>query len=220
MSRCEKTAVASPRRRRPSFARPPLAPVPSPVLTLPAPMATGSTLYRIEVSLSDLDAGAYSSLTIRVAQHSSEDAARVVARVLAYCFAYEEGLSFGRGLDEPDEPALVLHDATGNLDHWIDVGHPSADRLHRASKAARRVTVLCHKSPDGLLRERAKRPIHRADALAVWLVAPELVQSVAEKLERSSEWSIVRTGEELLISIGEASFSGAFVQTTLAALDA
>ena len=181
-------------------------------------MAAGSTLYRIEVNVSDLDAGAYHTLKIRVAQHSSEDLLRVVARVLAYCFAFEEGLSFGRGLDEVEDPALVLLDATGGIDHWIDVGYPGADRLHRASKAARRVTVLCHKPVEGLLRERAKRPIFGAEAISVWLVAPQLVEALAGRLERSSEWSIVRTGEELLVSVGEASISGAFVQTTLAAL--
>jgi uncharacterized protein YaeQ len=181
-------------------------------------MALGSTLYRVQADVSDVDAGRYHSLPIRVAQHSSEDLPRLVARVLAYCLAYEEGLGFGAGLNDASEPALIARDATGVATHWIDVGHPGADRLHRASKATPRVTVVCHKSPEPLIRERNKRAIHRADQIAVWLPTPELVQSIAAVLERNSEWTLVLTGDDLMVSVGEHAFSSTFVRTTLSAL--
>lgn len=181
-------------------------------------MASGSTLFRIEANVSDLDAGKYQSLTIRAAQHSSEDRPRLAARVIAYCLAYEEGLHFGRGLDEANDPALSREDATGRPEHWIDVGHPGAERLHRASKACDRVSVFCHKPVAGLIRERDKRAIHKASDIVVWLLDPEMVEAIGESMERSGQWTLLRTGEELLINIGDKSFSGSFVQTTLSAL--
>lgn len=181
-------------------------------------MALGSTLFRISASISDIDAGLYESFTLRVAQHSSEDKPRLAARVLAYCLAYEPGLSFGRGLDEANDPALFLNDATGNLSHWIDVGHPGAERIHRASKASTRMSIYCHKPAAGLIRERSKRSIHRANKIQVCLLAPDFVEAVGEAMGRNNDWTVMRTGEDLLVSVDEQSFTSTVRQTTLSEL--
>jgi uncharacterized protein YaeQ len=181
-------------------------------------MALGSTLYRINVDVSNVDAGVYETLELRVAQHPSEDLVRLVTRVLAQILAHEDGLCVGRGLSEVDDPALYVKDATGNVVHWIDVGCPSAERLHRASKATPRVTIVSQKGAEGLIRVREKRPIHNVDKIAVWLLSPELVQSLAEQLERNNVWSLVRTGEELMVTVKDKLYSGSVLTTTLAAL--
>lgn len=181
-------------------------------------MALGSTLFRIQASVSDVDAGIYESFTLRVAQHSSEDSPRLATRVLAYCLAYEQDLSFGRGLDEANDPALFLKDATGNLEHWIDIGHPGAERIHRASKAAARVSIFCHKPAAGLIRERSKRAIHKVDKISIWLLAPDFVEAIGEAMGRNNDWTVMRTGNDLLVNIDDQSFSGEIRQTTLAEL--
>lgn len=181
-------------------------------------MAQGSALYRIEADVSDIDAGAYRTVSLRIAQHPSEDMPRVVVRALAYCLAFEEGIGFGRGLDEPDEPALSVTDGTGRIVHWIDVGHPSAERLHRASKSCPRITIVCHKSPDGLVRERERKRIHGAERVAVWLLSQEIVAQLGEAMDRVTAWTVVLTGESLLVNVGDQSFAGTLVQTTLDAL--
>src|SRR5690606_40786503 len=78
-----------------------------------------STLFRIQVDLSNIDDGVYETFELRIAQHASEDLARVVTRILAHCLVYEEGLTSGRGLDEADDQALFVNDDTGRLRHWI-----------------------------------------------------------------------------------------------------
>jgi uncharacterized protein YaeQ len=104
-------------------------------------VAAGSQLYRLDVELSDITRSVYTSLELRVAQHPSEDVERVVVRALAHCLLYEPGLSWGRGLSEADDPALHVTDGGGGIVHWVDVGQPGAERLHRASKRAERVSI-------------------------------------------------------------------------------
>ncbi|HEY5956852.1 MAG TPA: YaeQ family protein [Polyangiaceae bacterium] len=181
-------------------------------------MALGSTLFRLNVELSNIDTGVYESLELRLAQHPSEDTARLVARALAHCLAHEAGLVAGRGLSEADDPALFVTDAAGNTTHWIDIGHPSSERLHRASKATPRVTVVCHKSADGLIRAREKRAIHGAERIAVWLISPELVESLSQIIDRNNDWTVVRTGQDLMVTVKDRLFSGTLVETTLSAL--
>lgn len=178
-------------------------------------MAAGTTLFRLNVELSNVDRGQYESLELRVAQHPSEDLPRVVSRVLAYCLAYDPELSWGPGLDDAEAPALHVKGPGGNFEHWVDVGVPGAERLHRASKAATRLTVVTHKGADGLIRERDKRQIHRAEHVEVWLLDPELVNGLAARMERTNQWVVVKTNGELMITVGESSLSGSVVETTL-----
>jgi uncharacterized protein YaeQ len=181
-------------------------------------MALGSTLFRVNVDVANVDAGIYETLDLRIAQHPSEDLLRVVARVLAQCLLHEEGLCAGRGLSEADDPALFVKDGAGNVVHWIDVGYPGSDRLHRASKASRRLTVVCHKGSEGLIRAREKRAIHNVDQISVILLTPSLVQALADSLERNNTWVLVRTGEELMVTANEHLYSGSVLETTLGAL--
>lgn len=181
-------------------------------------MAETATIYRFELELSDVERARYESLEVRVARHPSEDEARLVARVLAYCLLYERDLEFGKGLSTVEEPALWRRDAGGAILDWIDVGAPSAERLHRASKVAERVTVVCHKGTEALQREAAKRRIHRAEELTVLVLEPALVQALAASLTRAPHWTVIRTGDDLNVLVNEASVLGTVSSRTLATL--
>src|SRR5689334_6889987 len=104
-------------------------------------MALGATMYLFAIELADSDRGVYESLEVRVARHPSEAPDYLLARVLAYCLEYMEGIAFSSGLSTPDEPAIAVRDLTGAMQSWIDIGTPSPERLHRASKATPRVAV-------------------------------------------------------------------------------
>ena len=102
-------------------------------------MALSATIYTFEITLNDADRGVYETLAFRVARHPSETAEYLLTRVLAYCLEFTDGIQFSKGLSDPDVPALAVRDLTGVLLTWIDIGAPEADRLHKATKSARRV---------------------------------------------------------------------------------
>ena len=104
-------------------------------------MALTSTVYNFNIDLSDADRGVYETLDLRVARHPSESEEFLVARLLAYCLEYQQGIEFSRGLSDADEPPIAVRDLTGAMRAWIDIGTPSADRLHKASKSTARVCV-------------------------------------------------------------------------------
>ncbi|MAQ15641.1 MAG: hypothetical protein CMN30_12710 [Sandaracinus sp.] len=168
-------------------------------------MALTATLYRIELEICDVDRGVYETLDLRVAQHPSEGADRLCARVVGYGLLYEEGLEFGRGLSTSEEPALWTHDLTGQLTHWVDVGVPSADRIHIASKRAR-VTIVCHKGEEALAREMDGKKIHQAGEVQVIHLDPAFVADLAERLERKTRWVLMRNEGELTVTVGDETF--------------
>lgn len=178
-------------------------------------MALGATIYNFAIQLSHVDRGVYESLALKVARHPSEAEDHLVARVLAYCLEHTEGLSFSRGLSEPDEPALAVRDLTGGLRAWIDVGAPDAARLHKAAKAAPRVAVYTHKAPAVLLRQLEGQRIHRAETIELYAFDRELIAGLAARLERRMAFDLSVTDAHLFISMEGATLSGEVTRLVL-----
>lgn len=180
-------------------------------------MALGATIYQIEIALSDVDRGVYESLELRVARHPSESARYMITRTIAYALSYEDGIAFSKGgLSSTDEPPVAVHDPTGILLAWIDVGAPSAERLHKASKAARRVAVFTHVDPALLKREAATRAIHRVEEIDVWRVDPALLDRIEAKLERRMKLELVRSDGRLYVTLGGETLEGELEKVALA----
>lgn len=172
-------------------------------------MAQTATIYNFDVELADVDRGVYESLALRVACHPSETSEYLLTRVLAYCLEYTEGISFSKGLAEPNEPALTVRDLTGTLQLWVEVGAPDAERLHRASKAVPRVAVYTHRDPALLVRQLSGERIHRAEALELYGIDRLLLAGLAERLERRTRLVLSVTDRQLFVEIGGATLQGA-----------
>jgi uncharacterized protein YaeQ len=178
-------------------------------------VALPSTIYTFEIELADADRGVYESLALKVARHPSETEDYLITRVLAYCLELTEGLSFSRGLAEPDEPALSVRDLTGALQSWIEVGVPSAARLHKASKAAPRVAVYTQKDSRHLLRQLAGERIHRAEALELYAIDRAVLGELTDRLERRMTFGLSISDRHLFVTIGDATFDGVVERLSL-----
>jgi len=171
-------------------------------------LALGATIYHFTIRLSDVDRGVYETLELKAARHPSESDEYLVTRVIAYCLEYAEGIAFSRGLADPDEPPIAVRDLTGALRAWIEVGTPSADRLHKASKAAPRVAVYTHKDPAQLLRSLDGERIHRAEALELYSLGRELVAALVKRLARRTEMDLSVSDRHLYFAIAGETLSG------------
>lgn len=171
-----------------------------------AVMALSSTMHLFELSLSDMDRGVYETLELKVACHPSESMEYMVARVLAYALEYEEGIAFSQGLAASDEPAVWVHDLTGRLRAWIEVGTPDAARLHRASKAADRVAVYCHKDVEPWFRLLAGNKVHNAEQVVIVGLDRTFVGRLAEGIGRRNALSLTVTEGQLYVDMGEESW--------------
>ena len=100
----------------------------------------------------------------------------------------------------------------GAISAWIDIGTPDAARLHKASKAARRVVVYTHKDPTQFLKQLDGERIHRADALELYAIDRVLVSALVARLERRVAFSLSIADRELYLSIGGDNLTGAVVR--------
>jgi uncharacterized protein YaeQ len=169
-------------------------------------MANPSTLYRFRIDLSDVDRGVYEALDLRVAMHPSETTQFLLTRVLAYALNFAEGLEFSPGgLSDVDAPAIRKPGEQNRLDLAIEIGNPSARKLHRIAKAAKAVKVYTYKDPDLLLEEMRANEVHRADEIEVYAFEPKFLDRLAATLARDNPWTVMLSDGELTVSSGDTS---------------
>jgi uncharacterized protein YaeQ len=179
-------------------------------------MALGATIYHFLVTLSDVDRGVYESLDLRVARHPSESARYLVTRTLAYCLSYAPGIVFSKGgISSTEEPPLAIRDATGVLRSWIEIGSPSAERLHKAAKAAPRIELFTYADIALLRREASTRPIHRLETIVVQRFDPAFLDAFESKLERKTSFELVRNSGELYVTLASTTLQSSLMSASL-----
>lgn len=152
-------------------------------------MALGPTIYKCEISLSDLDRQRYDTLLLTVAKHPSETDERMMARVMAYCIHAQERLTFGKGISSADEPDIWLHTLDGQVELWIEVGEPSAERMRKASRIARQVVVYSFNTKASLWWEQ-NRPKCSDLPVSVFQFQWDDVSTLATFVQRKIELSV------------------------------
>ena len=122
-------------------------------------MALKATVHRAELSIADLDRQYYQDHTLTLARHPSETNERMMVRLLAFALNADDQLTFGRGLSNEDEPALWRKSLSGEIELWIDVGHPDERRLRKACGQARHVKVYCYGERGSMLWRRQNEAV-------------------------------------------------------------
>jgi uncharacterized protein YaeQ len=166
-------------------------------------MALTATIYQFAVELSDVDRGVYETLDLRLARQPSESLEYMIVRLLAYCLEYEEGIAFTQGVAAKDEPAVWVHDRTGQLQAWIEVGLPDAERVHRGSRAAARVAVYTHRDIDQFQKQLAGKRIYRAEEIPIYALDRRFVEELGRLVDRRTSLSVTVTEGQLYVAAGD-----------------
>ncbi len=107
-------------------------------------MALGATIYKVALSVSDLDRHFYRDFELTLARHPSETEERMMARLIAFAFHADERLAFTKGLCQEDEPELWLTEYDGSIRLWIDLGQPDEKRIRKACGRAEEVVIYTY----------------------------------------------------------------------------
>jgi len=107
-------------------------------------MALGATIYKVSLSVSDLDRNLYHDFELTVARHPSETEERMMARIIAFALHADERLAFTKGISSEDEPDLWLTDYDGSIRLWIDLGQPDEKRVRKACGRSDEVVIYTY----------------------------------------------------------------------------
>ena len=176
-------------------------------------MAIKPTIYKLKISLSDLDRNHYDTLNLTLAKHPSETIERMMVRVIAYCINAEEHLSFTKGLSAIDEPDIWARTLDDQISLWIDVGEPAVERIKKSSRLAQVVKVYCFNTKSDVWWEQAKEKIKQLKA-AVYQFQWQEIEALAALVQRTMEISVTITSDSAYVAteIGECEVSWSTLQ--------
>ena len=159
-------------------------------------MALNATIYKFALSISDLNRDFYDSMQLTVAQHPSENAERMMVRVLAYCLEACEGLAFTKGLSTPETPDLWAKSLDDQINLWVEVGEPAADKIKKATRLAKEVKVYTFNSKSDVWWSQEQKKLEALDVSVVQFPWDQ-IQSVTKLLARTMTMSVTITGDSI-----------------------
>ena len=165
-------------------------------------MALNSTIYKVELQISDMDRHYYATHALTLARHPSETEERLMTRLLAFALYADERLEFGKGVSDEDEPALWRRAYTDEIELWIEVGQPDEARIRKACGRARQVVVLNYggRSAD-IWWDKAGGTLARNGNLTVLAIDEATVRQLTALCERGMRLQcLIQDGELQLIS--------------------
>lgn len=167
-------------------------------------MALKATIFKANLQIADIDRHHYADYGLTIARHPSETDERMMVRLLAFALHAGERLEFSKGLCVDEEPALWQKNYTGEIELWIDVGLPDAERIRKACNQAKQVLVYCYggRSAD-LWWQRCAETLTRQQNLRVFNLPATVSKGLAALAQRNMELHVnIQDGQ---IGIGDAS---------------
>lgn len=168
-------------------------------------MALKATIFKVELSVADLDRNVYENFSLTLAQHPSENDARMMVRLLAFMLFADERLEFGKGLSTDEEPDLWLRDLTGAVDLWIYVGQLDERWLRKAAGRAARVVVICYGDRVAdVWWEQNRARLEKQSNLTIFRLSSDDMQALSGLVSRSMNLQCtIQEGEVLITGEGD-----------------
>lgn len=107
-------------------------------------MAQNATIYKVELSVSDMDRHYYETHKLTVARHPSETNERLMLRILAFALNAHEHLEMTKGLSTDGEPDVWQKSLSGEIDVWVALGLPSEKVMRQSCSKAAKVIVYSY----------------------------------------------------------------------------
>jgi len=151
-------------------------------------VALKATIYKLKLSIADIDKGYYADQNLTLARHPSETEERLMLRLLAFVLFASDSLMFTRGLSTDDEPDLWDRDLTGSITHWIELGTPDESRVRKGCARADAMIVLTYGVPQAWAWwEKLRHKLTRFDNLEVLFVSPDYCGALSALVGRSMD---------------------------------
>lgn len=164
-------------------------------------MALKATIFKVDLSVADMDRNVYENFSLTLARHPSENDVRMMVRLLAFMRYADNALAFGKGLSTDEEPDLWRKELTGVIDLWVVVGQPDERWLRKASGRAGRVVVFTY---GGRVAEmwwdQNRATLEKLPNLTVFRIPPESTQALAALAGRTMSLQCTIQDGEMLIT--------------------
>ncbi|SHL37565.1 Uncharacterized conserved protein YaeQ, suppresses RfaH defect [Roseovarius litoreus] len=167
-------------------------------------MAQNATIYKVELSVSDMDRHYYETHKLTIARHPSETDERMMLRIVAFALNAHEHLEMTRGLSTDDEPDIWQKSLSGELDVWVTLGLPSDKVVRQSCSKAGRVILYPYGGRTAeIWWDKIKGSTARFDNLQVIGFSEAETGALAKLARRAMKIQVNIQDGEVMVSVGD-----------------
>ena len=168
-------------------------------------MAQNATIYKVELSVSDMDRHYYETHKLTVAKHPSETDERLMVRLVAFALNAHENLEMTKGLSTDDEPDIWQKSLSGDLDVWVALGLPSEKVMRQSCSKAVKVIVYPYGGRTAeMWWDKIKNTATRFENLQVVNFSASDTGALAELVSRAMKLQVNIQDGEVMVSVGDS----------------
>ena len=168
-------------------------------------MAQKATIYKVELSVSDMDRHYYETHKLTVAKHPSETDERLMVRILAYAINAAEQLEFSRGLSTDDEPDLWQKNLRNEIELWVTLGLPSEKIVRQSCTKAKEVIIYSYGGRTAeVWWDKIKGSTTRFENLQVINLAEAETKELVKLANRSMKLQVNIQDRDLMVSMDDS----------------
>lgn len=162
-------------------------------------MTLKPTIYKLRISLSDLDRDYYDTLNLTIVRHPSETLERMMVRVLAFCINTQSSLAFTKGLCVVAKPDIWVRQLDEQISLWIDVGEPAFERIKKAKRLSPVVKIYSFNSKSDIWWTQGQNKFNRLN-VSIFQFQWKSIQTLAALVKRTMDLSITITCNTAYVS--------------------
>jgi len=168
-------------------------------------MAQKATIYKIELSVSDMDRHYYEVHKLTVAKHPSETDERLMVRIVAFALNAHEHLEMTKGLSTDDEPDIWQKSLSGELDVWVALGLPSEKVVRQSCGKAGKVVVYSYGGRTAeMWWDKIKNSTTRFDNLQVINFSETDTGALAKLASRAMKLQVNIQDGDVMVSVDDS----------------
>ena len=167
-------------------------------------MAQKATIYKVELSVCDMDRHYYETHKLTVAKHPSETDERLMVRILAFALNAHEQLEMTKGISTDDEPDIWQKNLSGELELWVALGLPGEKNVRQSCGKSEEVIVYCYGGRTAeMWWEKIKNSTTRFNNLRVINFSETDTGELAKLASRSMKLQVNIQDGEAMVSVDD-----------------
>lgn len=168
-------------------------------------MAQNYTIYKVELSVSDMDRQYYETHKLTIARHPSETEERLMVRIVAFALNAHEHLEMTKGLSTDDEPDIWQKSLSGELDVWVALGLPSEKAIRQSCGKAEKVIIYPYGGRTAeMWWDKMKNSATRFKHLQVTSFSEQDTAELAKLVNRAMKLQINVQDGDVMVSLGDS----------------
>lgn len=167
-------------------------------------MAQKATIYKVELSVTDMDRPYYETHKLTVAKHPSETDERLMLRILAFALNAHEQLEMTKGLSTDDEPDIWRKSLSGELELWVALGLPGEKVIRQSCGKASEVIIYSYGRTAEMWWDKIKNSTTRFDNLQVANFTEKDTSELGKLARRAMKLQVNIQDGDVMVSVDDS----------------